>query len=250
LVRDVMTTQVVTVTPETRLIDAVHLMLEKRVSGLPVVTEEGKLTGILTESDLLRRAEIGTERYSPRWIELFRVPKIAEAYARSHGTHVADVMTAPVETTDDEAPLVEIVDLMEQHQIKRVPVIRDGKIIGIVSRADIIRGLARTLADIVPTTETDASIRDRLWVELSKQQWMPPTTARFTVKDGAVDWRGVIPDDRYRTALKIAAETTPGVTAVTDHLVTVAPAELTPDERYRPKPVPIEEGPGMTGTLP
>jgi CBS domain-containing protein len=249
-IRNVMTRHVATTTPDMPLADAVHLMLEHSVSGLPVLDATGRLLGIVTEADLLRRVEIGTERYEPRWIEAFRKPQIAEAYTRSHGRSVADVMTSPVVTTDEDAALVEAVDLMEARQIRRLPVLRDGALVGIVSRADIIRGLAQAMETAPPAPATDGEIRDRIWAELARQQWTLPATAQFLVTGGAVELRGVVPDERYRAALRIAAENTEGVNSVNDYLLVVPPAELEPIDQHRMKYLPPEEGPGLSGTLP
>jgi CBS domain-containing protein len=241
--KDIMTSPVITVKPKTSVLEAVKIMLQDRIGGLPVVDETGKVVGIVSESDLLRRHELGTERYTPRWIEAFRTPKVAEEYVSSHGRFVSEIMTTPVECVDPEASLAEVVDLLERQQVNRVPVAREGQLLGIISRADLLRAFARHEAEKVEVTPSDAEIRDALLAELAREEWMLPTTARAEVRDAVVSFRGVIPDERYRSALKIAAENIPGVKDVEDFLVIVNPADTQPAGRM--KFIPAAEGRGM-----
>ena len=241
----VMSAPVLTVSADMALAQAVGLMLDRNISGLPVVDPEARLIGIVTEGDLLRRHEIGTERYGPAWVEAFRVPAVAEAYTHSHGVKVADVMTSPVITVDPEAGLAEIVDLMERRQINRVPVVRNGLLVGVVSRRDVLRALAGALARPAPANTDDESIRTRIWTELSRQAWTLPSSIRFLVEHGRVDLRGAVEDRRYRDALRVAAESTPGVTEVVDHTVLVSAGDLAPRRRDLSRYLPPSDGPGL-----
>src|SRR6516162_527081 len=142
-VRDVMTPHVISVSPDESVTDAARLMLQKKISGLPVVDDRGNLVGVVTEGDFLRRTEIGTKRQRPRWVEFFIGPgQLAGEYTRFSGRKVRDVMTHDVQTATPETPLSEVVRIMERHHIKRLPVIEDGKMVGIVTRANLLHAMA------------------------------------------------------------------------------------------------------------
>jgi CBS domain-containing protein len=222
--KDVMTSPVVTVEPEVDVLQAVRIMLQRRVSGLPVVDKEGRLVGIVTEGDFLRRAETGTQRRRPRWLEFLAGPgRLAEDYARSHARKVGDVMTAEPFTVDEDAPLDDIVKLMEKRQIKRIPVVRGRNVVGIVSRANLLHALASVAREARPTEQSDAAIRSQLMAELTKQSWAPIALINPVVRDGVVELWGTITDERERTALVVATENVPGVKAVHDRLAWVDP---------------------------
>jgi CBS domain-containing protein len=233
--QDVMTQNVISVGPNDSLSRAVRTMLQNDISGLPVLEADGRLVGMITEGDLLRRAETATQRQRKRWIEFFvSQGRLAEEYVHSHGRKVSEVMTAgPVSVTED-MPLEEVVTLMERHRIKRVPVMRSGKVVGIVSRANLLHALAKLSAEAKPSTPDDRSIRERLLVEIKKERWAPLGLIDIVVRNGVVDLWGSITDERERQALIVAAENEPGVKRVNDHLVWVEPisgmAILPPEE--------------------
>jgi CBS domain-containing protein len=221
---DVMTRQVITVEADAPITKAVRLMLQNRISGLPVVDSMGKLVGIVTEGDFLRRTETGTEKRRPRWHEFLLGPgRLASEYARAHARRVEEVMTADVATVTEDTRVDEIVRLMEQRHVKRVPVVQDGKIVGIVSRANLLRALAGLMAEIPPATVDDTALRERILADLDKQQWAPRAGIDVTVRNGVVELWGAILDERERLALCVAAENVPGVKAVQDHLCWVEP---------------------------
>ncbi|MGE0751404.1 MAG: CBS domain-containing protein [Variibacter sp.] len=222
LAKDVMTETVISVCSDDTIEQAVQLMIRNNVSGLPVVDRQGRLQGMVTEGDLLRRTELSTERSRPRWIQFLMSPgRLAEEYVHTHGRKVAEVMTANVFTVAENASLEEIVSLMEQQQIKRVPVLRDGNLVGIVSRANVIRALAKNFD--AQLNATDQTIHDSLLSELKKQKWTPRETLDVNVREGVVELRGCILDERERQAIIVAAENTAGVKRVVDHLVFVEP---------------------------
>jgi len=225
---DVMTRTILSVRPDAVIAEAIRLMLDNRISGLPVIDEGGQLVGILTEGDLLRRGETATERHRPRWLEILMGPgRLAEEYVRTHGRRIAEVMTRdPVSVTPD-TPLKEIVELMERHRIKRVPVLDGDAPVGILSRADLLRGLAGALAAAPAVATSDEEIRDRILAELTRAAWVPRDGIAITVENGVVDLNGVILEEKERDALRVAAENVPGVTAVEDHLVWVEPVSGT-----------------------
>ena len=215
--RDVMVRAVATATPETTVEALARLMINLRLSGVPVMDRDGRLVGIVTEGDLLRRVETGTERHRPRWSEPFSSnSRLAAEYVKSHAKRVADIMTREVFSVEETATLGEIADLLETKQIKRVPVVHDGKIVGIVSRADLLQVLASGGAKTADE-EQDGAIRRQLLAELREQQWADASEDRVVVSDGVVHLWGTVGSADERRALRIAAENTPGVRAIEDH---------------------------------
>jgi CBS domain-containing protein len=226
-VADVMTRGVISIAPTDSMSKAAHLMLQYEMSGFPVM-DRGRLVGILTEGDLLRRAEIGTEgRHRPRWIELLLAPgRLAEEYAHAHGRKVEEVMTRNVVTVDEDAPLEEVVQLMERHHIKRLPVVRSAAMVGIVSRADLVHAFIVGSSKTAAAALSDRSICERLMATLDTEPWAPRGLVNVTVENGIVDFDGVICNERQRLALRIAAENIPGVKEVRDHRVRLDPGAL------------------------
>jgi CBS domain-containing protein len=221
---DVMTQSTVTVAPDASIMHAIRLMLERRISGLPVVDHAGALVGMLTEGDLLRRTELGTQRQRPRWIEFLIGPgQLASEYVSASGRKVCEVMTTPVYSVAEDTPLTDVVQIMESKQVKRLPVVRDNQVVGIVSRANLLRALASLPRDAEPADVTDASIRNHLLAELDKQRWAPVALVDVIVRDGVVHLWGTLTDERQRQGIRVAAENTPGVKGVEDHLVWIEP---------------------------
>lgn len=219
---DVMTRNVISVPPDATVADAVELMLERGISGLLVVDHSGTLVGIVTEGDLLRRDEIGTRRQRSWWLRLIASPgRQAADFTRTHGRKVADVMTHEVMSVNANAPLTDIVALMEEHRIKRVPVLDGDKVVGVVSRADLLRALSVAARERGTATADDSSIRERILDTLIRENWAPKTTLNVTVVNGVVDLWGTISNDQERRAICVIAENTPGVKKVVDHLVFV-----------------------------
>ena len=219
---DVMTRNVISVAPDATVAEAVELMLERGISGLFVVDASGTLAGIVTEGDLLRRDELGTERRKSWWLRLIASPgRQAADFTRAHGRKVADVMTRDVVSVAANAPLEDIVALMEQHRIKRVPVLEGDHVAGVVSRADLLRALSVAARGHTGSAPDDRTIRDHILDTLAKQSWAPRTTLNVTVVNGVVDLWGTISNDQERRAICVIAENTPGVNKVIDHLVFV-----------------------------
>lgn len=224
LVRNIMTPRVITIEPDATIAQAVRLMLQHRISGLPVVDASGKLVGIVSEGDLLRRTEFGTERRRPRWLEFILGPgHLASEYVHAAGKKVREVMSETVETVTPDTGLDRVVDLMEKHRIKRLPVVEGGKLVGIVTRANLLRALATLTLESKPAPASDQKIREALLAALEQQPWAPTPSIDIVVRDGVVNLWGVIMDERQREALMVAAENTPGVKGVVDHLAWVEP---------------------------
>ena len=222
--QDVMTREVVSIGPDASIIEAVRTMLQHKISGLPVVDASGRLHGIITEGDFLRRAETGTQRRHPRWLEFLLGPgRLATEYVHASGRKVDEVMTPDVYTVTEDAPLEQVVHLMERHRVKRIPVVRGDKVVGIVTRANLMRALASLALAEHPAAAGDAAIRERLLAELTKQRWAPVGLIDVVVKDGVVKLSGALTDERERQAIRIAAENIAGVKKVEDHLIWIEP---------------------------
>lgn len=218
LASDVMTKDLITVSAGTSVADVVKIMLEKRISGVPVI-ENNEPVGMISESDLLRRVELGTERRRSRWLEFATSgSRLASEYVKSHARTARDVMTQPVITVDAATPLAQVADILESRHIKRVPVVQDGKLVGLVSRANLIQALAsRKAARDTPSAPNDRKIRELLFEEIGKHRLAPPD-ANIVVEDGEVHLWGFIHSEAARKALVVAAQNTPGVKRVEDHL--------------------------------
>jgi CBS domain-containing protein len=223
LAGDVMTTPVISVTPATRTRDAIELMLTHHLSGLPVVDEAGKLVGILSEGDFVRRSELGTEKHRSRFIAFILGPgRAAHDYTKSHARFVRGVMTEEVIAVSEDTSLSDLVALLEKHAIKRVPVLRGDELIGMVTRSDLLRALVAASRKRDENMD-DGAIKQRILSELAQEGWAPSSCIGVEVKDGEVDLTGTIFDARQRLALKVAVENTPGVRAVHDRLVWIDP---------------------------
>jgi CBS domain-containing protein len=222
--RDVMNSRVVSIAPEATIMDAIQLMLENRISGLPVVDHSGALVGIVTEGDFLRRPETGTLRKRSRWLEILIGPNsLANDYVRSHGRRVEEVMTRTPVTVGEDATLDEVVAIMERKRVKRVPVVRGREVVGIVSRANLLHALASVSRDLPPSAGGDAEIKARVLDELSRQPWAPIALVDVVVKDGIVELWGSITEAKQGEALKVCAENVPGVKGVVSHLSWIEP---------------------------
>jgi CBS domain-containing protein len=220
---DVMTRNVVTVTPDTTVLELVSILLSRNISGVPVVDAENTLVGIVTEGDLIRRAELGTERKRGGWLAFFTATAtMAQEYVRSHGTKVQDLMTPGVVAVARDTPLADVADLMEERHVRRVPVVEDGKVVGIVSRANLLRAWASLPAEAAPVSADDAAIRNGLLEELAHQSWSRRPENSVVVTDGIVHLWGLAATDEEKRALELAAEKTPGCKAVRNHIVVLA----------------------------
>jgi len=214
----IMTRSVVTVSPETTIVDAANLMLQRHVSGLPVVDTSGKLVGIVSEGDFIRRSEIGTGRKRGRWLRFILGPgRSASDFVQEHGRKVFEVMTRSPLTIAEDTSLAEIVDLMEKNNVKRLPVVRGDKVVGIVSRANLLQAVASLARDVPDPTADDDHIRSRVIDALEKNEWCPFGLS-VVVRKGIVHLSGVITEEHARQAAVVAAENIEGVKKVHDHL--------------------------------
>jgi len=237
---DVMTRNVASIGRDAPIGDAIRLMLDHRISGLPVVDGSGKVVGMLTEGDLLRRAETQTERQRPRWLELLLGPgRLADEYVRTHGRKVGEIMTEDVVSVAEDTPLAEIVQLMERRRIKRLPVLRGDALVGIVTRADLMRALGQLVDKEPISASDDDEIQKCVLAELARTAWAPRAGITVVVTDGIVELDGAITNEKAREAVRVAAENVPGVKGVRDRLVWVEPVSGTvigaPDDEQAPR---------------
>ena len=221
-VKDIMTTNVISIGADEPVVKAARLMLQNRISGLPVIDKEGELVGMVAEGDFLRRGELGTQRRRPKWLEFIIGPgKLAEEYVQTSGRKVEEVMTPDPWTIREDESLESVVEMMERRHIKRLPVTRGGRMIGIVSRANLMHALATLARDLPAPAGGDSAIRANIMAAIAKQDWAPHVNV--IVKDGVAELHGVITDDRERQGLVVAAENVAGVKKVHDRLVWVEP---------------------------
>ena len=214
----IMTRPVITVTPETTILEAANTMLQRHISGLPVVDASGKLVGIVSEGDFIRRSEIGTQRKRGRFLKFILGPSAAaEDFVHGHGTKVSEIMTPQPVTITEDTPLEEIVRRMENSNVKRLPVTRGDRIVGIVTRANLLQAVASLARQVADPTADDDHIRSRIVDTLAKQDWCP-FGLNVIVRDGIVHLSGVITEESSRQAAVVAAENVTGVTKVHDHL--------------------------------
>jgi len=217
---DVMTSKVITVDENASVTTVAKLLAERGISAVPVVDSENRVIGMVSEGDLLHRAETGTERRQSWWLEMMAsTNQLTGDYIKSHSGNVKDVMTRDVLSVTETTSVADIAILLETNRIKRVPVLRDGKLVGIVSRANLVRALAMTINEPTSSTEADdRTIRDDLLAELKAQRWAEVAPANITVKDGVVHlWSSYLSEQEKR-ALVVAAENIPGVRRVEDHM--------------------------------
>jgi CBS domain-containing protein len=223
-VRDIMSPRVISVAPEASILEAIRLMLLNHISGLPVIDQAGALVGVVTEGDFLRRSETGTERKRSHWLEFLLGPgRLAEEYVHTHARTVNDVMTPEPITITEDAALEQAVQLMESRRIKRLPVVRDGQVVGIVSRANLLHALVSLATAAPPAAKTDVAIREALVAEFEKLAWAPAALVDPVVKDGVVELWGTITEEAQREALKVCAQNIPGVKSVVSHLTWIEP---------------------------
>jgi CBS-domain-containing membrane protein len=222
---DVMVTNVITVGPDACVQDVAHVLLSARISGVPVVGPNGELLGIVSEGDLMRRVEAGTGRPRPWWLALFTGKEVLAAeFIREHSRKVTDVMTRDVITAAPDTPLSKIANLLEKNAIKRVPIVEGGKVVGIVSRANLLQALASLNKQVEVATEVnDSQIRDKVLTQLNAEPTRP-SLINVIVQDGTVELWGIVESASEKKAVRIAAEVTPGVRAVNDNLI-IRPAQ-------------------------
>ena len=218
--RDVMVRDVITIAPRDSVAQAARLIAQNDVSALPVIDDHGRLVGIISEGDLMNREEIGTEIHHPWWIEAVTPgATLAAEFARSHGKRIEEVMSENVITATEDTSLADIAALLERNRIKRVPILRDGELVGIVSRSNLVQALASNEAASTASLDTNRVIREELLSRLEQQSWTDFGSRNIIVSDGKVHLWGLAGSPAERTALIALAENVPGVTEVVDEMI-------------------------------
>ncbi len=217
--KDIMTVDVITVSPDTAVDAIARLLLERRISAVPVVTDDQRVVGIVSEGDLLRRPESGTDQLRrPRWLNaLVSSQNAAAEYLKTHGTQAGDVMSRDPITATEDMDAGEIARLMEKHKVKRLPVVREGRLVGIVSRANLLQALASHQATPAITVD-DQTLRNDIMTALSKQSWAQAAHINVTVTGGVAELWGLVDSPQEHQALLLAVREVPGVREVRDHL--------------------------------
>jgi CBS domain-containing protein len=214
----IMTRNVITIGPDISIVEAAKLMLNDHLSGLPVIDKGGKLIGIVSEGDFLRRSEIGTQRKRPRWLQFFLGPnRAATEFVHASGRKVEEVMTRNPLVVSEDTTLEEIVRLMEKNRVKRLPVMRNDRLVGIVTRANLLQAVASMARDVPDPTADDDHIRERIISAISNADWRP-IGLQVTVRNGVVHLHGIVINPNSRQAAIVAAENISGVKQVHDHL--------------------------------
>jgi CBS domain-containing protein len=214
-------TAVITVHPDTPVAKIAEVLLANRISAVPVVNDKGALVGIVSEGDLIHRVEAGTERHRSWWLELLTGKEVlAYEFVKSHARKAADVMTHKVVSVTPDTPLADIALLLEKHRIKRVPVVDNGKLAGIVSRANLVQALV----NIEHTKKSDVSLDDttlhaNIQAQLRSKSWLDPSTITVVVNNGMVELWGIVTSETEKNAIRVAVELTPGVRKVSNRLV-------------------------------
>ena len=223
--RDVMVSPVITVKPSSSVREVAQTLLKERISAVPVVDDQGKLVGIISEGDLLHRAEAGTQRRHSWWlVGLVGDESLASEYIKAHSRKVADVMTRKVVTAAPDSPLHQIAALLEKNSIKRVPIVANGQVVGIVSRANLIQALATFRHKMLEQQPVaDAELRKKVMSRLQSEPWVRPNLVNVTVSGGNVDLWGIVDSAAEKQALRVAVEIVPGVKGINDNVV-VRPA--------------------------
>ncbi|MGQ4877699.1 CBS domain-containing protein [Billgrantia sp. LNSP4103-1] len=216
---DVMTSRVITVSPDTDVREIARLLLEHNISAVPVVDAGDKVLGIVSEGDLIRRVENNEEQHKSWWLRILAGGNSASDYVKSHARLAREIMTTEPITIEENEPLHRVARLLEKHHIKRVPVVRDGKLVGIVSRANLLRGFSATAPDTETSVTTDdREIRDAILKEVDENTGVWVERINVIVSAGAVQLWGLVESEEEKKAVQVAAENTPGVTSVENNL--------------------------------
>jgi CBS domain-containing protein len=226
----IMSRRVITIRPEAPIANAIKLMLDHHISGLPVTDAAGRLIGIVCESDFVRRSEVGTEHTHSRLLTvLLGADQIAREFVKEHGRKVAQVMTPNPATAEESTPLAEIADLMERRHLNHIPILRGERIVGIITRSDFLSAVAGPLVG-APVPEDDDQIRRSVLAAMARAPWQP-VALNVSVRDGVVSLRGVAKSENARQAAIVASENVRGVRAVDDRLCLRSP-QPDPEEDY------------------
>jgi CBS domain-containing protein len=217
--QEIMTRDVTTVRPDTSVHDIAALMVEKHISGVPVLTDDGAIIGMVSQSDLLHRAEVGTERKHKWWFRAFADSNaLAREYAKAHGRKAHDIMSRYVVSVRDDAELRDVADILDSHRIKRVPVVREGRLVGIITRGDLVRALSQVQISKTVKKIDNAALHKALHSRIRTQSWINGSFINLTVNNGVVELWGFVDTADQHSALRALVEETDGVSRVDDKM--------------------------------
>ena len=215
---EIMTRDVVMVGPETTVGEIAAILVRHRISAVPVVSGT-QLLGIVSQTDLAHRSETGTEKRRKWWLEAFADPDAkAREYIKSHGVRAEDVMTRFVVTVSEDASLAEVADMLDSHGIRQVPVTSDGRLVGMISRADLVRKLAEITVAAPAARPDSGALQKAIWHEIESQPWLKSAFINLAVKGSVVELWGAVDSEEQRRALHVLVEGVPGVARVEDHV--------------------------------
>ena len=219
----IMTQHVISIGADASIVEAAKMMLRYHISGLPVIDASGKLIGIVSEGDFIRRAEIGTEAKRGRWLKfLVGTSRIAADFVHAHGRKVGEIMTPNPLTVTEDTPLDQIVRIMESRSVKRLPVLRGDRLVGIVTRSDFLATVADLASTAAGPSADDERIRNEVAAAIAQAAWRP-CKLKVAVRDGIVSLSGVVESKNARLATVVAAENVGGVKQVVDNLCDTRP---------------------------
>jgi CBS domain-containing protein len=225
-VQEAMTKDVVTVGPQTTVGEIADLLVRHRISAVPVVSDDNRVVGIVSQTDLGHRSETGTEKRRKWWLDMFADSDTkAREYIKSHGLKAQDVMSRIVVSVSRQASLSEVADALDTHRIRQVPVMDDGKLVGMVSRADLVRKLAEVRIAAPAARPDSGALQKAIWDEIKAQPWLRSGYLNLTVKDGVVEIYGAVDSDEQRHALRVLVEGVSGVRKV-ENKVTILPKTM------------------------
>lgn len=216
---DIMTKTVITGKPDTTVAQAAELMTRHRISAIPVLGTDGSILGIVSEGDLMRRVEGATDRTRSWWLSLFAEPQTsARGFIQEHGQHLKDIMTTEVTTVTPHTPVGQIAQLLEKRHIKRVPVVAGGKLVGIVSRANLLQALAAQPVVHIRSEADEDEKRDIVLGALAQVPGLNPVHLNVIVTNNRVDVWGIVNSNDEEAAAKVALEAIDGLGEVSVHL--------------------------------
>ena len=216
--REIMVRDVVTVGPDTTVGEIAAILVRHRISAVPVVSGT-QLLGIVSQTDLAHRSETGTEKRHKWWLEVFADPDAkAREYVKSHGLRAGDVMTRFVVSVPENATLAEVADILNSQRIRQVPVMSNGRLVGMISRADLVRKLAEITVAAPATRPDSGALQKAIWQEIRSQPWLKSAFINLAVKDGVVELWGAVDSEEQHRALRVLVEGVDGVERVEDHV--------------------------------
>jgi CBS domain-containing protein len=217
--QETMTKDVITVGPDATVGEIAGLFVRHRISAVPVVSADNRVVGIVTQTDLGHRSETGTEKKRKWWLDVFAdADARAREYIKSHGLKAQDVMTRHIVSVSKTASLAEVAEVLDTHRIRQVPVMEGGKLVGMISRTDLVRKLAEVTVSAPATRPENGILQKAIWDQIKAQAWLRSSYINLAVKDGVVELWGAVDSNEQRRALRVLVEGVSGVQKVEDNV--------------------------------